>query len=116
MKRNFINSSNKILLVIFVFMSAVFIVGCADTTSCHITSDGKCAASEDNKTSVNVSQVYGYPLNAYEGKPIRKAESIQQIWIGPYEDQNGNFHEPSYVYTVTRKGSWIGDPPKDLQG
>jgi hypothetical protein len=106
----------NLLNKIFIFMLVILVAGCADTTSCHMTPDGKCDASSDGSAPVNASQVYGYPLNAFEGKPIRKAESVQQIWIGPYEDQDGNFHEPSYVYTVTKKGTWIGDPPKDIQG
>jgi len=42
--------------------------------------------------------------------PIRSNEKIQQIWIGPYEDTNGNYHEAAYVYAVVKKGRWIGNP------
>ena len=39
----------------------------------------------------------------------------KQIWIGPYEDVNGNYHEPSYVYVVVKNGSWIGEPVSTIQ-
>jgi type IV conjugative transfer system lipoprotein TraV len=58
---------------------------------------------------------YGYPMNTFEGKPIRSGENVQQIWIGPYEDNDGNYHEPSYIYSVTKKGQWIGEPVKEIQ-
>ena len=46
----------------------------------------------------------------FEQELIRSNETIQQIWIGPYEDTNGNYHEGSNVYTVVKKGRWIGNP------
>ena len=38
---------------------------------------------------------------------LRSNEKVQQIWIGPYEDTNGNYHEGSNVYTVVKKSEWI---------
>jgi conjugal transfer pilus assembly protein TraV len=58
---------------------------------------------------------HGYPLDGFAGKPIRSAESIQQIWIGPYEDANGNYHEPSYLYTVVKKGKWLSEEKEVIQ-
>ncbi len=85
----------------------------------YIHKDGKryiranAKNKRDKKNKEN--RVNGYPLKAFEGSPIRSNESIQQIWIGPYEDKNGNYHEPSYVYTVIKKGTWLGEPANVIQ-
>ena len=87
----------------------VFLTGCATTSStCNLTSDGKCGEVPERET------VYGYPLHGYEGSPIRSSEHVQQIWIGPFEDTDGNFHEPSYVYKVIKQGDWVGEPVKAI--
>lgn len=92
----------KILLLSVV----VLLFGCATKPPiCNLTPDGKCA-----EIPTVHSKTYGYPLHAFEGAPIRNQENVQQIWIGPYEDEDGNYHEPSYVYTVVKKGSWFGEP------
>lgn len=54
------------------------------------------AESKDNKNTQNI----------YGATPTRSNEKIQQIWIGPYEDASGNYHEGSNVYAVVKKGEW----------
>ncbi|MBU0744903.1 MAG: type IV conjugative transfer system lipoprotein TraV [Gammaproteobacteria bacterium] len=116
--------------------SILFLSGCAGMNGkfdCNVNSGGKCAPmnqinkmadtglfNKDNfYKSKNLMQANnkatGYPMNIFEGAPIRSGESIQQIWIGPYEDITGNYHEPSYVYTVVKKGKWIGEPANVIQ-
>lgn len=97
---------------IFIALSLiVLLAGCSTRKpACNLTPDGKCF--EPIKTN---TKVYDYPLHAYVGSPIRNQENIQQIWIGPYEDEDGNFHEPAYVYTVVKKGSWFGEPVEEVQ-
>lgn len=51
----------------------------------------------------------------HPGDPVRFSESIQQIWIAPYEDKQGNYHEPSLIYTVIYPAHWIGVTEKDIQ-
>lgn len=99
---------------------------------CNVGSGGKCvpmnhinkmadygAFYESQPHKVSSAQAknqgYVYPLNTPGGSPIRSGESIQQIWIGPYEDASGNYHEPSYVYVVSKKGRWIGEPANAIQ-
>ena len=48
------------------------------------------------------------------GAPVRYSENIQRIWIGPYQDRQGNYHEPSMVYTVLTPAHWVGLPPKAI--
>ena len=49
------------------------------------------------------------------GAPIRYGESVARIWIAPFEDKAGNYHEPSYVYTVIQPSHWMGAPVKSIQ-
>ena len=115
---------------------AVFLSGCAGMNSsfdCDVGSGGKCApmhhinkmanygafnensfgAAKENAVARAENKIKiknGYPSNAFDGTPIRSNESVQQIWIGHYEDASGNYHEASYLYTVIKKGRWIGNP------
>lgn len=106
--------TKKLISKGFVFlMVTIFLSGCSSMSNqsyCHINNSGSC-----DQPNIAAPTAYGYPLNDFAGNPIRKSENVQQIWIGPYEDQDGNFHEPSYVYAVVKSGSWIGDPEKAIR-
>jgi len=47
-------------------------------------------------------------------EPIRIRETVLPIWIAPYEDTEGNYHQESEVFTVAKPGYWKGNPPKVL--
>lgn len=49
------------------------------------------------------------------GQPIRYGETVQRIWIAPYEDTEGNYHQDSLIYAVMRGGHWIGQPVKTVR-
>ncbi|EKD45288.1 MAG: conjugative transfer: assembly [uncultured bacterium] len=119
----------KIKKIIFLSIFVPFLSGCAGMGSkfdCNVSSGGRCAsmnqinkmadhgAFNDNQSHKSNLMQTGYKkeyqLNAFDGAPIHSNDSIQQIWIGPYEDAGGNYHEPSYLYTVVKKGKWIGNP------
>ena len=38
--------------------------------------------------------------------PARYAETIMPIWIAPYEDAQGNYHNESKIFTVVKPGYW----------
>ena len=40
----------------------------------------------------------------------RTPEKPLRVWIAPYQDQEGNFHEASVVHTVVRPGYWQIQP------
>lgn len=42
--------------------------------------------------------------------PIRYGETIQRIWIAPYEDTEGNYHSDSLIYAVMKGGYWAKVP------
>ena len=40
----------------------------------------------------------------------RTREKPLRVWIAPYQDQEGNFHEASVVHTIVRGGYWHVQP------
>lgn len=67
--------------------------------------------------SVSLQATQQNPVNRHvqarlvvAGEPLRYGETVQRVWIAPYEDTSGNYHQESEVYTVARPGKWIGNP------
>lgn len=42
-----------------------------------------------------------------KGKPARSRDKVLSIWLAPYEDANGNYHDASTVHTVIQDGAWL---------
>ncbi len=53
-------------------------------------------------------------LPFFKGSMMRTPESIQRIWLAGYEDSEGTYHGPKYIYTVTQKSHWA--PKVDSKG
>lgn len=51
-------------------------------------------------------------LEGRPGDPLRYGEGVMRVWVAPYEDIEGNYHQASQVYSVVQKGHWIQNPPK----
>lgn len=49
------------------------------------------------------------------GAPIRYGETVQRIWIAPYEDNEGNYHQDNLIYAIMKGGHWIGRPVKSVR-
>ena len=47
------------------------------------------------------------PQRMPSGTPILTDPEILRVWIGPWEDASGRFHDQSYIYTVVRDGDWL---------
>lgn len=41
------------------------------------------------------------------GMPIRTAATILRLWIAPWEDNDGDLHDQSYVYVPIDSGRWV---------
>lgn len=69
-------------------------------------------SSNNNKYLSNGSEgIMPYPMEALNvGEPLRYGESVQRIWVAPYEDKAGNYYQPSLMYAVVRPSHWIGNP------
>jgi len=54
-------------------------------------------------------------MNISHGKdnPQRHPETIRKIWIAPYEDNDGNYHQGSDVHTVLQPGFWESSQIKE---
>ena len=50
-----------------------------------------------------------------KGNPQRHRETIRKIWIAPYEDSDGNYHQGSDVYTILQPGYWQNTSSKDKE-
>ena len=83
-----------------------------------IKASGSNRSNIGTSNSNNINSKYPYLGQKYypntfstfpTGHPLRTSETIQKIWIGPYEDDNGNYHEPSYVYAVIKKAKWLAE-------
>ena len=120
------------IFLILPFLLISSLSGCIGMSSkfdCNATSDGKCApmgsinkmadygAFQDTSAGISSTSSRYKSIQVHQNcnNPIRSNDSIQQIWIGPYEDTNGNYHEPSYIYTVIKKGRWFGESANATQ-
>ena len=127
-----------------IFLSTILLSGCVGMGSsfdCNVKSGGRCASMDkiNNLADADLgafdksyARYANYPrsrslkLKNIDGKvsnsghlsganvPLRSCESIQQIWIAPYEDNSGNYHLSSDVYTVVKSGGWIGSPVSEV--
>lgn len=90
--------------VIKILILIIFLTGCTSNKklhACNINKYGKC--SDFSLALKSKKEVIPLPDISY--KPKHMAENIQAIWIASYEDEEGNFYEPSYVYVVINKDS-----------
>ena len=70
----------------------IFLSGCAGMSSkfdCDVSSGGKCAPMH------HINQMASH--GAFADKP-----EVRQIWIAPYEDSSGNYHEATSVYSTIK--------------
>ena len=58
------------------------------------------------------SNIGNYRLSS-KGEPLRYGETVQRLWVAPFEDKEGNYHQESDIYTVVKPGHWIGSPLKE---
>lgn len=57
-------------------------------------------------------QPYSVSSGFYPGAPLRYGETVQRIWVAPFEDTERNYHQDSYMYAIIKDGHWIGSPIK----
>ena len=69
--------------------------------------------SVDQKTISTLTYPLHMPL---PGMPVRAGESIQRLWIAPYEATDHTFHEPGIVYFVKTPSHWNALPVRAIKG
>lgn len=64
-------------------------------------------------TNESEFQVFSFKASLISS-PTRYPETVQRIWIAPYEDTEGNYHQDSFMYSVMKGGHWKGNPVKTI--
>lgn len=84
--------------------------------------DGGSSSSTGSQTNQianinDAAQFQSFPSLAsyYPGAPLRYGETVQRIWVAPYEDTAGNYHQDSMMYVIMQRGHWIGNPVNAIQ-
>lgn len=44
---------------------------------------------------------------------LRSGEEVVRVWVAPYQDVNGNYHNASSFYTVVRNNNW--EVPREVK-
>lgn len=73
------------------------------------------STQDDKVTSPVESPVVGPQKGCFDGNKVssqdsaivdRTKEEQIRVWIAPFQDEQGNFHEPSVIHTVIRPSYW----------
>ena len=114
---------------ISVLLGVLLLSGCSTSPNyaCGTPQGGKCQSVSDsylsalgkklkgNATATKTTNTTGKPaveasarVTQYipEGVAIRSLPQVMRVWIAPWEDNNGVFHDQSYSYFVADAGEW----------
>lgn len=62
-------------------------------------------------SKVSLSDAYklqnSYSQIPQSGDALRTSTKTMRVWILPYEDDVGLYHDQQYVYAVTQRGTWM---------
>lgn len=128
----------KVFITVSFIACAFFLTACSSMNSsfdCPNQSGVSCKSLDQINGMVDSGQIHGrtnvgwdesanraaefeaFPnVAAYRpGAPIRYGETVQRIWVAPYEDAEGNYHQDSLMYAIVKHGHWIGSPPKSIK-
>lgn len=73
----------------------------------------KGVAGSNVASSTDAKEIYVQHKDLMPGTyPKRTRDMVAKIWLAPYEDSNGNYHEQSNMYTVIENSTWSGAPIK----
>lgn len=122
----------KIILLILILL---VVSGCSEMNSqfdCPMKPGIRCESIDSINTRVDRGEISAQntantsiqPVPVYKASSIsqtnyttaenlkRHPETVQRLWIAPFEDKEGNYHQESDIYTVVKPGSWVGSPLK----
>jgi conjugal transfer pilus assembly protein TraV len=111
----------------FVLSITFLLSGCEMMNSsydCPLSEGASCMALHDMDAAVtrgeypknirnNISEsgTYVQHKDLMPGTyPSRTKDRVAKIWLAPYEDNSGNYHEQSNIYTVVENSGWSGAP------
>lgn len=55
-----------------------------------------------------------FVVQNYSNQPSRVGEHVLQMWIAPYESEDGIYFQQSYINVVVKKGEWLPPVVDDL--
>lgn len=76
----------------------------------RINQANAATTSSGKKEVIPTPDVGDTPYPIKPNKPLRQQETVMRIWIAPYEDIEGNYHQDTTVFKVIKPGAWIGRP------
>jgi conjugal transfer pilus assembly protein TraV len=85
-------------------MSGVYANAKANNLPAQRVSHGGMEGSTP-KEGGDTSGVLTRPI--YSGTPIRTAPLVLRVWFAPWEDNDGDLHDQSYVYLPVDSGKWL---------
>ena len=134
------NKANKIA-VLLCSLGVMGLTGCASNTrsdfSCPAPSSGMCGSVSTVDKMVTRGQIgqsggnahytnsannpwqnfsTPYPLTVADNSPLRTHDKVMEVWVAPFEDSTGNYHDASDVFAVIEKSHWQTHPQKAVGG
>ncbi|MFA6302190.1 MAG: type IV conjugative transfer system lipoprotein TraV [Legionella sp.] len=107
----------KILMTLLLLPSLV-LTGCAklnEDFDCPAPKGGSCKRMDQVYDMVNgkgkslavTSNRNPLVIEGRPGQPLRYGEGVMPLWVAPYEDTDGNYHQANRVYSVVKEGQWM---------
>lgn len=105
-------------LITLLLLPCVVLTGCAklnEDFDCPAPSGGSCKRMDEVYDMVNgkgkslaVTPARNpLVMDGRPGHPVRYGEGVMPLWIAPYEDTDGNYHQANRVYSVVKEGQWM---------
>lgn len=70
------------------------------------SSTGSSKTSSSNDLVYAYNQQHSYSQIPQSGDALRTTPKTMRVWILPYEDDVGLYHDQQYVYALVEKGIW----------
>jgi conjugal transfer pilus assembly protein TraV len=93
----------------------LFLTGCSTLNSqfdCPMRPGIRCESLDQVNSRVDRGEIGQEMLKT--SLPIRKRETVLPIWIAPFEDTDGNYHQASEIYTILNPGHWQGHTSQEV--
>lgn len=82
-------------------------IGCRSITEVNkMVTDGTLGSTNTINPKVSVANSKVTTLNAEPIAVKRVTEQYLRVWLAPFEDSEGHFHEDAIIHTVLRPGCW----------
>lgn len=106
-------------------MNIMMLGGCADMNSkfdCPMKPGVRCESLDQINARVDRGELGSTTTPSYShaafddgyssadtksaNPPFRQKEKVMHIWVAPYEDKDGNYHDGNNIYSVSKASQW----------